>query len=294
VKDFAKQQREILQEAQKVKGAEQQKLLQKYSALGREFAEKVYKIAEDDPKGPVAEDALFWVLQFGSGSPVYTRAMAKVTSLLDEMPLKDLAPRLNRIRIVTPVIMARLLQRAEKEADDPHAPDLLAYVATTGSNTPSGPKAAARLLEKNPGHPAVERLVQTLANSRSRTDADAQRTVDALKVILEKSNKPRTKAAAALGLGKQLYARTDNLGDNLAKANQVAADAEKYLKQVIDQFGDDNPALKAEAERDLKALNTLRVGREAPEIKATDLDEKEFKLSDYRGKVVLLDFWGNW
>jgi hypothetical protein len=32
----------------------------------------------------------------------------------------------------------------------------------------------------------------------------------------------------------------------------------------------------------------------APEIEGTDQDGKSFKLSDYRGKVVLLDFWGNW
>ena len=38
----------------------------------------------------------------------------------------------------------------------------------------------------------------------------------------------------------------------------------------------------------------LNVGNEAPEIEAEDLDGETFKLSDYRGKVVLLDFWGNW
>ena len=32
----------------------------------------------------------------------------------------------------------------------------------------------------------------------------------------------------------------------------------------------------------------------APEIEAPDLDGVKFKLSDYRGKVVLLDFWGYW
>lgn len=38
----------------------------------------------------------------------------------------------------------------------------------------------------------------------------------------------------------------------------------------------------------------LAVGMIAPEIEGEDLDGKPFKLSDYRGKVVLLDFWGNW
>ena len=36
------------------------------------------------------------------------------------------------------------------------------------------------------------------------------------------------------------------------------------------------------------------VGRMAPEIEGQDLDGVRFKLSDYRGKVVVLDFWGNW
>jgi cytochrome oxidase Cu insertion factor (SCO1/SenC/PrrC family) len=38
----------------------------------------------------------------------------------------------------------------------------------------------------------------------------------------------------------------------------------------------------------------LRVGTEAPEITGEDIDGVPFKLSDYRGQVVLLDFWGNW
>ena len=36
------------------------------------------------------------------------------------------------------------------------------------------------------------------------------------------------------------------------------------------------------------------VGKPAPEIAGEDIDGKKFKLSDYKGKVVLLDFWGNW
>ena len=39
---------------------------------------------------------------------------------------------------------------------------------------------------------------------------------------------------------------------------------------------------------------TLNVGDPAPEIEGEDLDGKKFKLSDYRGKVVFLDFWAHW
>lgn len=36
------------------------------------------------------------------------------------------------------------------------------------------------------------------------------------------------------------------------------------------------------------------VGDTAPDIAGTDSDGKEFKLSEYRGKLVMLDFWGDW
>jgi hypothetical protein len=41
----------------------------------------------------------------------------------------------------------------------------------------------------------------------------------------------------------------------------------------------------------IKNLPNLKVGKPAPDIVGEDIDGKKFKLSDYRGKVVLLDFW---
>jgi len=36
------------------------------------------------------------------------------------------------------------------------------------------------------------------------------------------------------------------------------------------------------------------IGKELPEIEGVDTDGKRFKISDYRGKVVMIDFWGDW
>jgi hypothetical protein len=36
------------------------------------------------------------------------------------------------------------------------------------------------------------------------------------------------------------------------------------------------------------------IGDLAPEIEGSDLNDVAFKLSDYKGKVVVLDFWGDW
>ena len=55
-----------------------------------------------------------------------------------------------------------------------------------------------------------------------------------------------------------------------------------------------NPDLLNLVKQYLFVAEHLSVGQEAPEIIGTDHEDKEFKLSDYRGKVVLLDFWGIW
>ena len=73
-------------------------------------------------------------------------------------------------------------------------------------------------------------------------------------------------------------------------------EAEKLLQQVIDKYADlkHQTTLGKAAEGELFALQHLAVGKAAPEIEGGDLDGRNFRLSDYRGKVVLLDFWGNW
>jgi RNA polymerase sigma factor (sigma-70 family) len=48
------------------------------------------------------------------------------------------------------------------------------------------------------------------------------------------------------------------------------------------------------AEARLDNWHNLAVGKPAPEIKGVDFDGKPLSLSDYRGKVVALIFWGTW
>ena len=45
----------------------------------------------------------------------------------------------------------------------------------------------------------------------------------------------------------------------------------------------------------LESLASVRmVGRQAAELESDDLEGKPMKLADYRGKVVVLDFWATW
>lgn len=38
----------------------------------------------------------------------------------------------------------------------------------------------------------------------------------------------------------------------------------------------------------------LAIGKPAPEIIGANVDGEEMRLSDFLGKVVVIDFWGDW
>ena len=77
----------------------------------------------------------------------------------------------------------------------------------------------------------------------------------------------------------------------------------RFLQTVINDYSDmkytglglgGGETFGEMARRELFELNNLNVGDVAPDIVGSDLDGEPFKLSDYRGKVVMLDFWGQW
>ena len=75
--------------------------------------------------------------------------------------------------------------------------------------------------------------------------------------------------------------------------------SEPLLERVITEFADvkrwyDQQPLGAIAEGELFALRNVRVGRVTLEIAGKDHEGNSFSLSEYRGKVVLLSFSGNW
>lgn len=287
VQEFNAKRGEIIRGIQKAKGEEQQKLIRDYQELNKTYAAKFYKIAEEHPKDSAALDAAFWVVQNGAGSSVYKQAEERVKSAIGSMPVKELLAKI-RNTFGNVGLMEMVYERAIKDESDPDSPELLSWVVSRGAFYPVGQKAIDRLIEKYPDHTALENACLVMARSASM---NAEAT---LKKILEKAKKPEIRAAASVALGQMLAAKLDRLGSKPEEAEQVAGEAEKYFTMVINDTSEGAKRHKASAELELKVLRTLRVGKEAPEIAGADLDGKAFKLSDYRGKVVLLDFWGNW
>ena len=48
------------------------------------------------------------------------------------------------------------------------------------------------------------------------------------------------------------------------------------------------------AQSELFEIRNLVVSKQAPEMEGQDQDGRRFRLSDYRGKVVLIDFWSEY
>lgn len=106
-----------------------------------------------------------------------------------------------------------------------------------------------------------------------------------LRKIIEKAGSEKVRQGATYYLAKKLIkkAETKDEGLTLMKGLATTLDSDKS-----------NPKLLAQVKGEINVVENLSIGCTAPDIVGTDHEGKEFKLSDYRGQVVLLDFWGIW
>jgi thiol-disulfide isomerase/thioredoxin len=171
-------------------------------------------------------------------------------------------------------------------------------------------KAAFELLATHHvANPKIGRGIATLAYvPPHETDEPYREALSLLKGVAEKNPDKAARGQAALGLAwlaKRSFVKAESKGD--PSADQLASEAEKAMETVIRDYGDcenlrtmgavkarTRPTLKDEVKLELYELRNLRIGKPAPEIVGEDLAGTKFKLSDHRGKVVLLVFWASW
>jgi len=139
------------------------------------------------------------------------------------------------------------------------------------------------VLEKNP-HREVQgqaclRLAQFLGNRLER--------IELLK------DQPELARRYELLYGRD-YLETLRRQDRAA----VLKNAETLYEQAGEKYGDVKlpygETVGETAKTELFEIRHLAVGKQAPDIEGVDQDGRQFKLSDYRGKVVLLYFWSEY
>jgi hypothetical protein len=181
----------------------------------------------------------------------------------------------------------RFIEFAKKHADDPAGYTALVYVVGTIGDGPSVPTAIDMLFKDH--STKLAQAATTLARGRGTGPETL------LRAIVAKNKDGKTLAAANFGLGQLVAGKSEKVYEKQPKeAEKLSADAEKHFALVTEKYANDDPALATRAKGELFKLRNLAIGKVVPEIEGEDTDGKRFKLSDYRGKVVVLDFWGHW
>jgi len=250
----------------------------------------------------------------------YTKSMADFMTAYRAAKDNDERQKLFKEKYPNPDKFAdRFLALAEKHPKDGAAVDALVWVVSNSRNpAKGGPREKALNLLKR--EYLTSDKIAPLCESLARGfDKEGRET---LQTVLDKNPNADVKAAACLALATNLQSRASLAKQfkerpGTAKAYEgmmgkeaveeiekkgeegLKKDAVKYLERVVKDFPDAKDSKGKPLARDAKTridgiLHPVVVGKAAPEIDGEDTDGKAFKLSDYKGKVVLLDFWGNW
>jgi thiol-disulfide isomerase/thioredoxin len=178
---------------------------------------------------------------------------------------------------------------------------------------PAGKAALGLMAKHHAANPKVGPYVARLAYYPPyEKNASHSAAVALLTAVAERNPDPVARGQAALGLAWQAKRRFE-LAEYEAtrdaalapRVDAAAVEAERAFEAVVRDYGEcanlrdtgsrrPTATLGEEAGRELYGLRNLRPGKPAPEITAEDLEGRPFKLSDYRGKVVMLVFWASW
>jgi thiol-disulfide isomerase/thioredoxin len=211
---------------------------------------------------------------------------------------------------------AGLVSWAERNPKDPAAMDLLVTVVRYGRFTADARKAADILSRDHLDLQGVQ-FMETAGQVTLWPMPVAEKWLQA---YLDKSPNRQTRARACIHLAeykKWLLERAiqemdadwiERLEKNFGKGStdylkeldpdRLTDEAIALLNRLIDEFADveiiSGTRLADAARPLLLELSKFAVGKESPEIEADDLDGAPFKLTQYRGKVVVLTFWATW
>src|SRR6266851_5123071 len=251
-----------------------------------DFADRFMKFAETSPDSPEAFQALGLLVGNGRGTEEGNKALAKLKEKLpaidDLDQLAKILPHVPPLALVD--LASKIADKAKKNLDHPQAPAILMWVCSATLYSSDKSELAKLydstvdvLMERFADRPELAPLADFLPRDTNPEWAEKH-----LRKLREKNSDENVKTNAKFGLALVL--------ENKDEASQP--EAEKLFQSFIDdsqkiQFAD-------RAKKELEEMKVRGIGKPAPEIAGNDLDDKEFKLADYKGKVVLIDFWGFW
>lgn len=165
---------------------------------------------------------------------------------------------------------------------------------TLGYNV-SGAMEADKLGELNK---VKNQYVAKISDIQRQFDEAVSANPDQRDVIMEKMKPAYTQEIDGLNKAilKFVQDNTSSLAAFYAANLLNPAEFEKELVEYSDKIKSNFNENKAVTEFLLKMakLKSVQVGQQAPEFTINSIDGKPIKLSDFKGKYVMLDFWASW
>lgn len=185
------------------------------------------------------------------------------------------------------------------------SPTMTKYVprmTTLMKSAPKDPGAGAAALwlvtaAENPAqaHDAIGILQKYHLRSKTMDDAITflwftriPEVKDLLKAYIAQQPNKTLKTTATFSLAK-MFAEENATAEAIKLFEEVARNGKD-----IPERKNSVRTLEEAANSHLFELRNLLVGKKAPDIQGMDVFGKQFKLSDFAGKVIMLDFFGFW
>jgi cytochrome c peroxidase len=239
-----------------------------------------------------------------SGAQDPTQAAREYKRLIDESESGAAAREL----------AGQFIELADRHRTDPVAIDALVWVLTKVRSRPEAIRALELLrrdhlqsdklgavcshIARVPSQAAEELLRAALANSRHiavRAQACLQLAtfLDQQASVLDQLLLQPELAGRLL----QYYSKDYASYLKMLSREKLDKEREQVYKTMLKSFADlptDDSTMGETASKAIFRIRYLSIGRVAPEIEGEDIFGDPFKLSDYRGKVVVISFWGHW
>jgi primosomal replication protein N len=283
---------EIIQKFQKAKTEEERTALRtEFFGLPSKYAGQFLELAEKNADDPIAFRALAWIVENAGATPQAEQAIQQIEKKhLDNKGLVNICRQL--ANGASPAGTKLLRTVLDKSSDkDAQVWACFGLAMSIGQRAGKNAKLQAeadelyeRLAKDFSDNRQIVGICQQLANGASPAGEKVLRSV------LEKSSNKDAQAWACYGLAK-------SIGQRAGSDAKLQGEAEKLYERVAKHFADvkaGRTTLAKMVERELFEIKHLAIGKVAPEIEGEDIDAVKFKLSEYRGKVVVLDFWGDW
>jgi len=275
-----------------------------------EAMKMLMELVEADPDSRQSLGALRILASQGKGD-LKSKAMAMLFATTTEDPDSNAS----RVTLTTLAFLRgedeskskaidQLFKAIDADPTSKSAIDQLVKFATRGDGEGKA-RAIGVLIDKHINHEKIETVIKSVSGGMPTPEA-----YQLLKAVSEKAMSSKIKANAIMSRiafmdrinsYKSIFADADEERLKIYDPEVIEfvnADRDPNemagLEKMLERFIKEHESLLKKAEKELFALKYLSIGREAPEIVGLDIDDVEFKLSDYRGKVVFLDFWGDW